>query len=138
MAVAEPSARPVLVPRRRPTEQRRPTPGEALARLGVGPEAVAGVCLDHGVRRLSLFGSRLHGTARHDSDVDLLVEFDAAPSVGILDVVTAEEAFEHLLGRRVDLRTVGDLSPYFRDTVARDAVEIYPASADQNPTQDAG
>jgi uncharacterized protein len=30
----------------------------------------------HHIRRLSLFGSVLKGTARQDSDVDLLVEFE--------------------------------------------------------------
>ena len=36
---------------------------------------LAALCQKHAIRRLSLFGSVLKGTARPDSDVDLLVEF---------------------------------------------------------------
>ena len=37
---------------------------------------LARICRRHGIRRLSLFGSQLKGSARPDSDVDLLVEFE--------------------------------------------------------------
>jgi len=42
-------------------------------------DALASICRNHGIRRLSLFGSTLKGTARPDSDVDLLVEFEPGP-----------------------------------------------------------
>lgn len=50
--------------------------------------ALAGLCRRHHIQRLALFGSTLKGTARPDSDVDLLVEFtpDARPS--LFDVPT--------------------------------------------------
>jgi predicted nucleotidyltransferase len=35
------------------------------------PEALAFICRKHCIRRLSVFGSTLKGTARPDSDVDL-------------------------------------------------------------------
>ena len=38
--------------------------------------ALAALCRQHHIRRLSLFGSVLKGTAQQDSDVDLLVEFE--------------------------------------------------------------
>jgi len=46
-------------------------------------DALAALCRRHHIRRMSLFGSVLKGTAHPDSDVDLLVEFepDAAPSL---------------------------------------------------------
>src|SRR3954467_11464866 len=45
-------------------------------RLPLKPEALETFCRRHEVRKLSLFGSVLKGTARPDSDIDLLVEFE--------------------------------------------------------------
>lgn len=88
--------------------------------------ALASLCRRCGIRRLSLFGSVLHGTDRPDSDVDLLVEFapDAKPS--FLDLADIERELSSLLGgRRVDVRTAEDLSRYFRDQVVREAEVQY-------------
>ena len=95
-------------------------------RLGIDPDALARLCRRHRIRRLSLFGSTLKGTARPDSDVDLLIEFlpDARP--GLLDLADIELEPSALLGgRRVDLRTAEDLSRYFRDEVLREAEVQY-------------
>jgi predicted nucleotidyltransferase len=96
------------------------------ARLSFDREALAGLCRRHRIRRLSLYGSILKGTARPDSDVDLLVEFerDAAPS--LFDLAAIEQELSTLLGgRRVDVRTAEDLSRYFRDEVVREAEVQY-------------
>lgn len=83
-------------------------------------------CAANHIRRLSLFGSRLKGTARPESDVDLLVEFDPEHIPGLLAIAGMEIELSELLGgRRVDLRTAGDLSRYFRDEVVRTAEVQY-------------
>lgn len=90
--------------------------------------ALAQRCRRHRISRLSLFGSVRAGTARPDSDVDLLVEFepDAAPS--FLDMAAIEMELSALLGgRRVDLRTAHELSRYFRSEVVRSALMRYAA-----------
>ena len=93
-----------------------------MSRLLVDQKALARLCRRHGIRRLSLFGSVLKGTARLDSDVDLLVEFEPGAVPGLLGMAAIEAELSELLGRRhVDLRTAQDLSRYFRDEVARDA-----------------
>jgi hypothetical protein len=70
----------------------------------------------------------LKGTARPDSDVDLLVEFEPGASPGLLGIAAMEEELSRLLdGRRVDLRTPADLSRYFRDAVLREAAVQYAA-----------
>lgn len=91
-----------------------------MDRLSFDREELARLCQRNGIRRLSLFGSVLKGSARPDSDVDLLVEFqpDARPS--LLDMARIEDELSELLGgRRVDLRTAAELSRYFRDEVVR-------------------
>lgn len=96
--------------------------------LNLEGSALTGICTQHHIRRLALFGSQLKGTARADSDIDLLVEFlpDARPT--LLDMAQIEiELSQALGGRKVDLRTPQDLSRYFRDEVVRTAQVQYVA-----------
>ena len=89
-------------------------------------DALAALCRRHRIRRLSLFGSVLKGTAGPDSDVDLLVEFERGAAPSLLDLADIEQELSGLLGgRRVDVRTPEDLSRYFRDEVLREAEVQY-------------
>jgi hypothetical protein len=63
----------------------------------------------------------LKGTDRPDSDVDFLVEFEPGAVPGLLGLAEIEAQLSVLLGRRVDLRTANELSPYFRQAVERTA-----------------
>lgn len=97
-------------------------------RLPVEPKALETFCRRYGVRKLSLFGSVLKGTARPDSDVDLLVEFQPEARPTLLDLAEMEEKLSRLLGgRHVDLRTPAELSRYFREAVLREAEVQYVA-----------
>jgi predicted nucleotidyltransferase len=90
--------------------------------------ALAAVCQRYQIRRLSLFGSTLKGTNRPDSDIDLLVVFEPEARPGLLTMAEIELALSPLLdGRKVDLRTAGDLSRYFRDEVVQTAEPQYEA-----------
>jgi predicted nucleotidyltransferase len=83
--------------------------------------ALARLCRRRGIRRLSLFGSVLKGADRPGSDIDFLVEFEPDAVPGLLGLAEIEAELSELLGRRVDLRTVGELSAHFRDEVVRGA-----------------
>ena len=88
--------------------------------------ALALMCRHHQIRRLSLFGSVLKGTARPGSDVDLLIEFVPGSRPSLFDLVDIEQELSALLdGRPVDVRTAEDLSRYFRDEVLREAEVQY-------------
>jgi len=90
--------------------------------------ALGELCRKHHIRRLSLFGAALKGTAGQDSDVDLLVEFDSAWKPGLLGLAGIEIELSSLLGgRRIDLRTAQDLSPHFRGEIVRSAETQYAA-----------
>ena len=89
--------------------------------------ALAAFCERNGIRRLSLFGSRLKGTARLDSDIDLLVEFFPESIPTLFGVVRMEMDLSQMTGLKVDLRTAGDLSRHFRDEVVRTARLQYAA-----------
>ena len=90
-------------------------------RLPVDAEALAEFCRRHGIRKLSLFGSVLKGTARPDSHADLLVEFEPEAVPDLLSLGAMEDELTTLVGRGGDLRTAGDLSRYLRDEVVRTA-----------------
>jgi len=93
------------------------------AMLGLPEQTLRDFCREHHVQRLSLFGSRLKGTHRPDSDVDLLVEFEAGHTPSMFGLVRMEAQLTDLLGHTVDLRTPGDLSCYFRQEVI-DAAQV--------------
>lgn len=90
--------------------------------------ALDALCRRYNIRRLSLFGSTLKGTGKSDSDVDLLVEFQPGATPSLFTMAEIELELSPLLGgRKVDLRTAGDLSRYFRDQVVRMAEPQYEA-----------
>ena len=75
-----------------------------------------------GVRRLALFGSMARGTAREDSDLDVLVAFDGpADSDRYFGV---QFYLEDLLGCPVDLVTDKALRPELRPFVEREAIHV--------------
>jgi hypothetical protein len=96
--------------------------------LAISQAALRQFCIKHCVQRLSLFGSVQKGTARSDSDIDFLVEFESGAKPTLLDLAGMEEELSELLGGRpVDLRTANELSRYFRDEVLRQAEVQYVA-----------
>jgi len=91
-------------------------------------EELAALCRRHAISRVSLFGSVLKGTAGPASDVDLLLEFLPGSKPGLIGLAAIESEFSALLGgRRVDIRTVADLSRHFRDDVLSTAALQYAA-----------
>jgi predicted nucleotidyltransferase len=89
---------------------------------------IAAFCRRNHVRRLSLFGSALRDDFRPDSDVDVLIEFEAGTRIGLIGFQRLEDELSALLGRKADLNTPGFLSRYFRDQVQREARELYVAA----------
>jgi uncharacterized protein len=78
------------------------------------------------VRRISLFGSHLHGTAKKNSDIDLLIEFKKP--ISMFTLVRMEREMSEALGRQVDLLTPESLSKYFRSEVVQEAEPLYEAA----------
>ena len=87
-------------------------------------DAIREYCAKQPIRRLSVFGSALHGDMCSDSDVDLLVEYIAGAQVGLAFFQHMVDLSE-IIGREVDLRTPEDLSRYFRQAVCEEARPIF-------------
>ncbi|CAA6605640.1 DNA polymerase beta domain [Rhodospirillaceae bacterium LM-1] len=78
------------------------------------------------VAKLEVFGSIARDEAGVDSDIDLLVDFDAP--VDLFDFVAARDRLSALLGVEVDLVTRPALRPQLRDRILSEAVAVYGAS----------
>ena len=88
-------------------------------------EEIEEFCKKHYIRKLSLFGSALRDDFTPESDLDILVEFDPSHIPGLIRLAGMEIELTGLLGRKVDMRTAQDLSPYFREDVLSSAKVQY-------------
>ena len=95
------------------------------ARIEVPQEKLADFCRRHDIRKLSFFGSVLRDDFAPGSDVDVLVEFTPGTQVGLITLSGMEIELSGILGREVDMNTVGFLSPFFKDEVLREATPAY-------------
>ena len=76
----------------------------------------------YGVASLGLFGSYLHGTQRPDSDLDVLVSFQEAPS--LLRFIELENYLSDRLGVKVDLVLRDSLKPRIGEHVLQEVVPV--------------
>jgi hypothetical protein len=61
-----------------------------------------------------------------DSDIDILVEFQPTRIPGLFGIARLERELSTIFGgRKVDLRTPEDLSPYFRKEIVEEAEVQY-------------
>jgi predicted nucleotidyltransferase len=95
------------------------------AMMPIPQRELADFCRRRRISRLSLFGSVLRDDFGPESDVDVLVEFEPGATVGYLELVDMEMELSALLGRKADVRTPKELSPYFRDEVLASAEPQY-------------
>jgi hypothetical protein len=84
------------------------------AKIAIPHAELAAFCRRHHIRRLSPFGSVLRDDFRPDSDIDVLVEFEAGHVPDFLGISLMQIELSGLLGHEVDLRTPAELSRYFR------------------------
>ena len=112
-------------------EAETPAAGEATPRQGlrlsVPHDRLAELCRRYRVKRLRFFGSVLRDDFGPESDVDVLVDFEAGVDIGMEFFDLQEELGELLGGREVDLVKSGLLDEYVRDRVLRSAEDVYAA-----------
>ena len=97
----------------------------STARIEIPKEKITEFCKRNHIRKLSLFGSVLHGNFRPESDIDLLVEFDPEHIPGFFKLAHMQRELSEIIGNKVDLRTPQELSKYFRDEVLSEAEVQY-------------
>ena len=71
------------------------------------------------VKEIGLFGSYVRGEESAESDIDILVEFSEPIGWEFIDLV---EFLEKILGRKVDLVTIGALKPQLKEKILKEVV----------------
>jgi hypothetical protein len=93
--------------------------------VAIPKEEIAQFCQRHHIRKLSLFGSVLRDDFTPKSDIDFLVEFEPEHIPGFIRLAGMEIELSEIVGRKADMRTAAELSPYFRQEVLDSAVVQY-------------
>ena len=96
-------------------------------KVDISRDMIAEFCRRNHIRRLALFGSVLRDDFTADSDIDVLVEFepDHVPGLAFYGM---QRQLAEIFGRKVDMNTAKDLSPYFREEVLDEAEYLYVAA----------
>ncbi|NQV34520.1 MAG: nucleotidyltransferase domain-containing protein [Phycisphaeraceae bacterium] len=81
-------------------------------------------CQSKKVTEFALFGSILTDTFGPDSDIDVLVSFDAACRYSLLDLARMKQELEVLFDREVDLVEKASLRNPFRKQAILNNMEI--------------
>ena len=76
----------------------------------------------YGATHVRVFGSLAKGEATLESDIDFLIQLEMGRT--LFDIIALKQDLEDLLGRQVDVVTERSLSPYLRDEIMKNAINI--------------
>lgn len=82
------------------------------------------ICGGWGVTSLYLFGSTARGDARANSDVDLFYDYEKE-TLGLLDVISIEEATSAFLGYKADAMPREGINRHVRPAAEAEAVRVF-------------
>lgn len=74
------------------------------------------------VSELGIFGSYVRGEDTEDSDVDILIDYDEAPT--LIELIELEYYLSDILGLKVDVVTKNSLKPPSKDQILLEAVTL--------------
>ena len=95
--------------------------------VSVSKRELADFCRRYHVRQIEVFGSALREDFDHESDVDVLVEFEPDAEIGLMTLSRMRRELEQMFQRPVDLVPREGLKPRIRQAVLSDAEVIYAA-----------
>ena len=94
--------------------------------LTVPRDAIADFCRRWRVTEFALFGSAVRDDFGPQSDVDVLVRFEADAGWSLFDLVTMQDELADLFGRKVHLvEAEGLRNPFRRDEIMRTREVVY-------------
>lgn len=99
---------------------------EAAADIKADRQALAAICDRYGIAELKIFGSRAHGTARPDSDIDILYTLSPGRNLG-WEIEQLTDELSALFGHPVDLVSLRALHPRLKPAVLAEARPLYAA-----------
>ncbi|MBR1158941.1 nucleotidyltransferase family protein [Bradyrhizobium elkanii] len=78
-----------------------------------------------GVSKLAIFGSRVRGDYRPDSDVDVLVEVEPDAAFSLLNLIGVEHIIEDATGLQAQATMKRSLPPRLSERIADDILEVF-------------
>lgn len=81
------------------------------------------ICNEQGISYLGLFGSQVRDEARHDSDVDILVDF--AETKSYFELARVQHALQDVFNKDVDLVLRSNIKPQLKDNIYSDLKVLY-------------
>jgi uncharacterized protein len=94
--------------------------------IPISREKLADFCRRWNITELALFGSVLRSDFRPDSDVDVLVSFEADAQWGLFDLVEMRDELKTIFGREVDLvEREGLRNPFRRRSILSNLQVVY-------------
>ena len=77
-----------------------------------------------GVTEIGIFGSYVRGEQRPDSDLDVLIEVERPPRIGLIGLVDLELYLSELLGIKVDLAIKKNLKPRIGKRILQEVIAL--------------
>jgi predicted nucleotidyltransferase len=78
----------------------------------------------YGVTEIGIFGSYVRGEQRPDSDLDVLIEVERPPRIGLIGLVELELYLSELLGVKVDLAIKKNLKPRIGKRILQEVIAL--------------
>ena len=78
----------------------------------------------YGVKEIGIFGSYIRGEQNEESDLDILVAFEADAKMDLIRFVELEEYLSELLGLEVDLVMKSALKPRIGRRILREVIYL--------------
>ena len=78
-----------------------------------------------GVTKLAIFGSRVRGDNRPDSDIDVLVEVESDASFSLLNLIGVQHIIQDATGLHAQATMRRSIPPRFAERIADDIVEVF-------------
>ncbi|MEW9672621.1 nucleotidyltransferase family protein [Ammoniphilus sp. 3BR4] len=76
----------------------------------------------HGAYDVRVFGSVARNEDNHNSDIDLLVNFEHGRS--LFDLIELKDELEDILQVKVDIISENGLNKYMKDSILEDAIQL--------------
>jgi predicted nucleotidyltransferase len=97
------------------------TRDEIIAAIRDNAEAIKA----EGVTKLAIFGSRVRGDNRPDSDIDILVEVAPDASFSLLNLIGVEHIIGDATGLQAQATMRRSIPPRFAERIADDILEVF-------------
>jgi predicted nucleotidyltransferase len=78
-----------------------------------------------GVRHAAIFGSTARGESDVNSDIDILIDLDPDPPMGLIAYASLNLYLNDLLGGTADIANRKTLKPFLRDAITQDAIDAF-------------